>query len=70
MFNLFGKNDDRIQEDVLHELKWDPSVTAKDITVKTKDGIVTLFGTVPHYFDKTSAEKAAQGVGGVRAVAD
>lgn len=70
MFNLFEKKDVQIQRDVLNELKWDPSVTATDITVTVHDGIATLRGTVPHYFDKSSAEQAARRVGGVRAVAD
>jgi len=32
--------------------------------------VVTLRGSVHHYFEKYSAEKAAQRVGGVRAIAD
>lgn len=70
MFNFFQKTDSQIQKDVTNELRWDSSVDNKAITVATKDGIVTLRGSVPHYFDKTSAEEAAQRVGGVRAVAD
>jgi osmotically-inducible protein OsmY len=34
------------------------------------DGIVTLRGSVPQYYEKTKAVEAAQRVGGVRAVAD
>jgi len=70
MYNLFDKKDTQIQEDVINELKWDPSVTATEISATSHDGIVTLRGTVPHYFEKLSAEEAAQRVGGVRAVAD
>ncbi len=70
MFNLFKKADSQIQNDVKSELKWDPSVADSQITVTASDGIVTLRGSVPHYFEKRTAEKAAQRVGGVRAVAD
>lgn len=63
MFNLFKKSDREIEEDVMNELKWDPRVTADGINVTAKDGIVTLRGTVPHYFEKGSAEDAAQRVG-------
>jgi osmotically-inducible protein OsmY len=70
MFNLFEKKDTEIQEDVIQELKWDPSITSEQITVTAKDGIVTLRGSVPHYYEKSAAEIATQRVGGVRAVAD
>ena len=70
MFNFFEKSDSQIQRDVMNELKWDPSVTDTQINVTSRDGIVTLRGSVPHYFDKSTAEEATQRVGGVRAVAD
>ena len=70
MFSFFEKKDSQLQKDVLNELKWDPSLRSEQINVTAKDGIVTLRGTVPHYFEKSTAEEAAQRVGGVRAVAD
>jgi osmotically-inducible protein OsmY len=70
MFSFFEKNDEQIQIDVLKELKVDPSVTSTQIAVTVQNGVVTLTGSVPHFFEKTSAEEAAQRVGGVRAVAD
>ncbi len=70
MFNFFKKNDADIQRDVMKELKWDPSINSDSISATIKDGIVTLSGSVPHYFEKCYAEKATQRVGGVRAVAD
>jgi osmotically-inducible protein OsmY len=70
MFNFFEKTDEQIQQDVINEIKWDPSVSSTDVSVTATDGIVTLRGSVPHYFEKSSAENAAQRVGGVRAVAD
>ena len=70
MFNLFNKSDQSLQNDVKTELSWDPSVTNEQISVTAVDGVVTLRGTVPHYFEKCNAENAAQRVGGVRAVAN
>ena len=70
MFNFFQKSDSKIEEDVLNELKWDPSVPHQDIGVSAKDGIVLLRGSVPHYFEKRTAEEATERVGGVRGVAD
>lgn len=70
MFNLFKKKDSEIIEDVEKELKWDQRVSSNHLSVSSHDGIVSLRGTVPHYFDKSSAEKATQRVKGVRAVAN
>jgi osmotically-inducible protein OsmY len=70
MFNFFSKTDSQIQKDVLNEIKWDPSVGKNQVSVSSTDGIVTLRGNVPHYFEKIKIEAAAQRVGGVRAVAD
>jgi osmotically-inducible protein OsmY len=64
------KTDAQIQTDVMQELKWDPSVTHEHIGVIVADGIVTLSGVVPTYIEKSRAEKAAQRVGGVRAVVE
>lgn len=70
MFSFFEKDDEQIQIDVMKELKFDPSVTSAQVSVAVANGVVTLSGNVPHFFEKTSAEEAAQRVGGVRAVAD
>ena len=64
------KSDSAIQSDVLQELKWDPSVTHEHIGVAVSNGIVTLSGTVPTFFEKSAAEKAAQRVSGVTAVVE
>jgi len=70
MFIAFQKTDSKIETDVKKELHWDPSLTAQDISLSVTDGIVTLRGTVPHYFEKISAAAAAQRIGGVRGVAN
>ena len=64
------KTDSEIQLDVIEALKWDPSVTHQHIGVAVSEGIVTLTGTIPSYIEKFAAEKAAQRVGGVKAVVE
>ena len=63
------KSDIQVQQDVLAELKWEPSVNAADIGVEVKDGIVTLAGHVDSYAEKWDAERFAQRVAGVKALA-
>ena len=63
------KTDSQLQQDVIAELKWEPSVTAPSIGVEVKDGIVTLAGEVSSYAEKLSAESATQRVCGVKALA-
>jgi len=73
MFNLnyfMMKTDERIKQDVLDELVWQPSINDTQIGVIVNDGIVTLTGTVDTYAKKIAAEKAAKGVYGVKAVAE
>jgi len=63
------KNDTQIQKDVIAELNWEPSINPTDIGVEVKDGIVTLTGHVGSYAEKLNAEKSAQRVAGVKALA-
>ncbi len=63
------KTDSQLQQDVISELSWDPSIHATTIGVEVKDGIVTLAGHVQSYDEKWNAEKAAQRVPGVKALA-
>jgi osmotically-inducible protein OsmY len=62
--------DSGLQQAVLAELNWEPSVAAGHIGVAATDGIVTLTGHVGSFAEKRSAEVAAHRVKGVRAVAD
>jgi osmotically-inducible protein OsmY len=64
------KTNTQLQLDVLDELQYEPSVDPSEIGVTTKDGIVTLAGTVKSYAEKWSAARAAERVSGVRAVVD
>ncbi len=70
MFNFFKKTDAQIEKDIVNEINWDVSISSTSIDVSVKDGIATLRGSVPHYYEKSQAEIAAQRVGGVRAVVD
>ena len=63
------KTDTQIQQDVMAELSWEPSVNAAHIGVEVSDGIVTLAGHVTHYSEKLNAERAALRVHGVKALA-
>ena len=64
-------SDDAIRNSVLLELKWEPKLThPEDIAVAVKDGVVTLSGFVPSYWEKDAAEKAVKRVYGVRGVAN
>lgn len=63
------KTDSQLQQDVMAELKWEPAVHAAQIGVEVKDGVVTLAGQVGSYAEKLQAERAAQRVAGVKALA-
>lgn len=63
------KTDSQLQQDVMAELKWEPAVHAAQVGVEVKNGVVTLTGEVSSYTEKWSAERAAQRVSGVKALA-
>jgi len=63
------KNDAQLQRDVMAELKWDNSIDASRIGVEVSDCVVTLSGHVDNYSQKWNAERAAQKVSGVKALA-
>jgi len=63
-------HDSDLQQAVLSELGWEPSVTAAHIGVAASAGVVTLTGHVRNYAEKHAAETAAARVKGVKAVAE
>ena len=63
------KTDSQLQYDVMAELKWEPAVHAAQIGVEVKNGVVTLAGEVSSFYEKLNAERAAQRVAGVKALA-
>jgi len=64
------KNNAELQKDVQDAIKWEPLLSAAEIGVTAKDGIITLTGTVDSYIKKTEAEDAAKNVAGVKAVVE
>jgi len=64
------KSDSQLQQDVLQELKYEPSIHPSEIGVTAKDGIVGLTGDVQSYIEKYAAVHAAERVAGVKAVTD
>ena len=63
------KADAQLQKDILAELKWDPVVNETDVGVIVKEGVVTLTGHLASYAEKCAAERAAERVHGVKALA-
>ncbi|MEQ1825329.1 MAG: BON domain-containing protein [Pirellula sp.] len=64
------KTDSQIQNDVIAELKSDPSVNHENVGVAVHNGVVTLNGIVPEYAQKLAAEQATLRVRGVKGVAE
>lgn len=62
--------DANLQERVLEELRWEPSIDAAHLGVAANDHVVTLTGTVPSFYQKVAAERAAERVFGVEALAN
>ena len=62
--------DSELQQLVLAEFNWEPSVAAGHIGVTANAGVVTLSGHVDSYARKHAAEMAAGRVKGVKAVAE
>jgi osmotically-inducible protein OsmY len=64
------KTNVQLQQDVIDELQYEPSIEVAGIGVTAKDGIVTLTGAVKSYAEKWSATRATERVSGVKAVVD
>ena len=62
--------DSQLQQSVLAEFNWEPSVAEGHIGVTAHAGVVTLSGYVDSYAKKQAAETAARRVKGVKAVAE
>ncbi len=62
-------DDHHLQQAVLAELNWEPSINAAHIGVTANAGVVTLTGHVESYAEKHNVELAVLRVKGVKAVA-
>ena len=58
-----------LRQHIIDELEFDPSIDAAQIGVAVEDGVVTLSGHVPTYAQMVAAERATEGVKGVKAIA-
>jgi len=67
---MLYETDSALQEAVIAELAWEPSVTAAHIGVTARDGVITLSGHVQRFAEKQGAQSAALRVKGVKAVAE
>jgi osmotically-inducible protein OsmY len=63
------RTDQELHRDLVAEFNWQPSLRNEEIGVAVKDGVVTLSGDVTTYGKKFDAERAAERVYGVKAVA-
>ncbi len=63
-----ASDDDRIKEEVLAELAWDPRLKPSEVEVTVEDGTVTLTGCVDSFLKRWAADRAAFRIRGVRAV--
>jgi osmotically-inducible protein OsmY len=70
MMNTVERADLQLKNDVLSELRYEPSVQVSDIGVLVEDGTVTLNGYTTSYGEKQAAVRALKRVAGVRAIAD
>ncbi|MGZ4034079.1 MAG: BON domain-containing protein [Bacteroidia bacterium] len=64
------KSDAEIKKSVLNALKWNSSIDENKITVKVKDGWVTLQGNVPWDYQRAKARLLAEDITGVSGVAN
>ena len=64
------KTDDRLQQDVIDELRVEDNLNTSTIAIAVKDGFVELLGHVHNLADKHTAERAVKRVAGVRGVRD
>jgi osmotically-inducible protein OsmY len=62
--------DQRLRDEVVRQLEWDPDVDTSGIAVAVQGAAVCLTGSVDTYAGKLAAERAAKRAGGVRAVAN
>ncbi len=65
-----AQSNEVLQKNVQDAIKWEPLLSAAEIGVIVKDGVVTLTGAVDSYTKKLGAEEATKNVIGVKAVVE
>jgi osmotically-inducible protein OsmY len=63
-------SDTTLQENVLAEISFDPTINPSNVGITVARGVVTLRGTVASYSEKVLVEQAAKRVSGVHAFTD
>jgi len=64
------KENEALQKAVQDAIRWEPLLSAAEIDVIAKDGVVTLSGIVDSFAKKQEAENAAKMVSGVKVVVE
>jgi hypothetical protein len=64
----YRRSDQKIQEEVEDRFTDDPHLNPSNLEITTREGVVTLTGTVPDRGQKRRAEDLAESVAGVRDV--
>ena len=64
------RTDQQLRNDVLDQLKWEPSIHEAEIATAVKSGVVTLSGHVRTFAEKYAAVRAIERLNGVSAVVD
>lgn len=64
------RSDQQIREEVQETLDQDPKISARDIAVAVRNGVVTLAGFVRAFGEKSRAEADARRVAGVLGIAN
>jgi osmotically-inducible protein OsmY len=64
------KTDTQLKADVLAEMKWEPSINEKLVSVEVNNGVVTLVGHMESYEEKWHTLEAAKRVYGLKALTD
>ncbi len=64
------KPDRQLQQDVMDELRYEPSLDEKEVGVNVSNGLVALTGRVKTYAEKLAAIRAVERVAGVRGIAN
>jgi osmotically-inducible protein OsmY len=64
-WSFFMNTDEKLRQQVIEELSWDPALKADQVLVQVSDGIVTLSGNVVSHAERWHAEQAVAHVAGV-----
>jgi osmotically-inducible protein OsmY len=64
------RTDPQVERDVRAELAWEPGLEGQSVAVRVRNGVATLTGSVDAYGKRQLAERCAQRVRGVWAVAE